>query len=147
MLRRVTESGTSGVDLDDVLLAVERAAPVDAMEAVTRTIGVSLDPLWVSFLVADMSGRALVRLVHLPIGDLPGARRQDEDIAVVLPLDGGPRSKRCAPNTCSSSASVISSWCGRQSPSAGRSSDCWRTLCLSRRPTRQRSGRRGRRGR
>nr|ASV46779.1 stage II sporulation protein E [uncultured bacterium] len=91
MLRCVTESGTSGVDLDDVLLAVEKAAPVDAVEAVTRRIGTSLGAVWVSFLVADMSGRALVRLVHVPIGDVPGARRQDEDIAMVLPFDGGPQ--------------------------------------------------------
>ncbi|MET8152492.1 PP2C family protein-serine/threonine phosphatase [Actinoplanes sp. NPDC049668] len=87
----MTESGTNGVDLDDVLLAVEKAAPVDAVEAVTRSIGVSLGALWVSFLVADMSGRALVRLVHVPIGDVPGARRQDEDVAVVQPFDGGPQ--------------------------------------------------------
>jgi serine phosphatase RsbU (regulator of sigma subunit) len=91
MLRRVTEGAASGVDLNKVLLAVEKAAPVDAVEAVTRSIGVSLDALWVSFLLADMSGRALFRLVHVPIGDLPGARRQDEDVAMVLPFDGGPQ--------------------------------------------------------
>src|SRR5688500_6375358 len=38
-----------------------------------------------------MSGRALVRLAHVPIGDLPGRRRQDEEVATVLPFDGGPR--------------------------------------------------------
>jgi hypothetical protein len=37
MLRRVTESGTSGVDLNDVLLAVEKAAPVDAVELLVRS--------------------------------------------------------------------------------------------------------------
>jgi serine phosphatase RsbU (regulator of sigma subunit) len=81
----------SGVDLNDVLLAVEKAAPVDAVQAVTRSIGVSLDASWVSFLVADMSGRALVRLTHVPIGELRGGRRQDEDVAMVLPFDGGPQ--------------------------------------------------------
>jgi hypothetical protein len=91
MLRRVTDSGTSGVDLNDVLLAVEKAAPVDAVWAVTRKIGTSLDAVWVSFLLADMSGRALVRLVHVPIGEGPGGRRQDEDVAMVLPFDGGPQ--------------------------------------------------------
>jgi serine phosphatase RsbU (regulator of sigma subunit) len=91
MLRRVTQGGMSGVDLNEVLLAVEKAAPVDALEAVTRSIGMNLDALWVSFLVADMSGRALVRLVHVPIGDLSGARRQDEDVAMVAPFDGGPQ--------------------------------------------------------
>jgi serine phosphatase RsbU (regulator of sigma subunit) len=87
----VTENGLSGVDLNDVLLAVEKAAPVDAVQAVTRSIGVSLHASWVSFLVADMSGRALVRLVHVPIGDLPTGRQQDQDVAMVLPFDGGPQ--------------------------------------------------------
>ena len=88
MLRPVTISGT---DLDDVLLAVEKAAPVDAVRAVTGRIGVRLGASWVSFLVADMSGRALVRLVHVPVGQITGERRQDEDIALVLPFDGGPQ--------------------------------------------------------
>src|SRR4051794_35182774 len=81
----------SGADLNDVLLAVEKAAPVDAVQAVTRSIGVSLGASWVSFLVADMSGRALVRLVHVPIGAVSGGRRQDEDVAMVLLFDGGPQ--------------------------------------------------------
>ncbi len=91
MLRGVTESAMSGMDLDDVLLAVEKAAPVDAVTAVTHTIGVQLDALWVSFLVADMSGRALVRLVHDAIGEVPAGRWQDQDVALVLPFDGGPQ--------------------------------------------------------
>ncbi|WP_231925091.1 PP2C family protein-serine/threonine phosphatase [Micromonospora purpureochromogenes] len=82
----------SGVDLGNVLHAVEDAAPVDAVEAVTRGIGVDLGALWVSFLVADMSGRALVRLAHdAPFRDRPGRRQQDEDVATVLPFDGGPQ--------------------------------------------------------
>nr|WP_236646877.1 PP2C family protein-serine/threonine phosphatase [Micromonospora acroterricola] len=87
----MSDNEMSGVDLNDVLFAVEQAAPVDAVQAVTRSIGVNLDASWVSFLVADMSGRALVRLVHVPIGDLPGGRRQDNDMAMVLPFDGGPQ--------------------------------------------------------
>jgi serine phosphatase RsbU (regulator of sigma subunit) len=89
MLRRVSDIEESGVVVNEVLLAVERAAPVDAVEAVTRSAAAGLNALWVSFLVADMSGRALVRLVHVPIGDVPGGRRQDEEVAVVLPFDGG----------------------------------------------------------
>ena len=91
MLPRVTVSGTSGVDFSDVLLAVERAAPVDALESVTRSIGNHLEALWVSFLVADMSGRALVRLSHVPFGAVPDSRQQGQDVAVVSPFDGGPQ--------------------------------------------------------
>ncbi|MEV4276421.1 PP2C family protein-serine/threonine phosphatase [Actinoplanes xinjiangensis] len=87
----MTESAMSGMDLDDVLLAVEKAAPVDAVGAVTRTIGMHLGALRVSFLVADMSGRALVRLVHTTIGEVPAGRRQDQDVALVMPFDGGPQ--------------------------------------------------------
>ncbi|WP_212991586.1 PP2C family protein-serine/threonine phosphatase [Actinoplanes auranticolor] len=83
--------GMGGMDLDDVLLDAERAAPVDAVRAVTRKIGMSLGAVWVSFLVADMSGRALVRLIHLPFGAVSGERRQDEDVALVQPFDGGPQ--------------------------------------------------------
>ncbi|WP_433796379.1 PP2C family protein-serine/threonine phosphatase [Actinoplanes sp. CA-252034] len=81
----------SGMNLTEVLLAAEKAAPVDAVEAVTRSAAANLHASWVSFLVADMSGRALVRLVHVPIGEVPDSRRQDEDVAVVLPFDGGPQ--------------------------------------------------------
>jgi serine phosphatase RsbU (regulator of sigma subunit) len=91
MLRRVTDSAMSGTELDDVLSAVEKAAPVDAVEAVTRTIGRHLDADWVSFLVADMSGRALVRLVHIPIGEVADGRRHGRDVAQVMPFDGGPQ--------------------------------------------------------
>ncbi|MEU8657207.1 hypothetical protein [Actinoplanes philippinensis] len=38
-----------------------------------------------------MSGRALVRLWHVPFGTLSDGRRQDREVAVVLPFDAGPR--------------------------------------------------------
>jgi serine phosphatase RsbU (regulator of sigma subunit) len=91
MLPGVTDSEASGMDLSDVLLQVEKAAPVDAVTAVTRSIGTHLGALWVSFLVADMSGRALVRLSHVPIGALPDGRQDDRDVAMTLPFDGGPQ--------------------------------------------------------
>ena len=91
----------SGVDsLAHLLDAAEAAAPVDAVSAVTREIGKRLRASSVSFLVADTSGRALVRLVHVSLGPLepaPGSstpaaghRREGEESARVLPFDGGP---------------------------------------------------------
>ncbi len=79
--------------------AAESASPVEAVEAVTRELGKALGALNVSFLVADLSGRALVRLAHVrlrtaegatvaPFG--PGERRAAEESATVLPFDGGP---------------------------------------------------------
>lgn len=78
-------------DLWKLLFEVENAAPVDAVEAVTRQLGIGLAATSVSFLVADLSGRALVRLAHIPLAEAAGTRRQGEGIATVLPFDGGPQ--------------------------------------------------------
>src|SRR6476619_3259769 len=76
--------------------AAEAASPVEAVEAVTRELGLALDATRVSFLIADLSGRALVRLAHLqldegaagtPLGS--DERRAVEESATVLPFDGG----------------------------------------------------------
>ncbi|MEU8311905.1 PP2C family protein-serine/threonine phosphatase [Micromonospora sp. NPDC048169] len=72
-----------------ILQSAEDGAPVEAVEAVTATIAAALNALSVSLLIADLSGRALVRLTHQPADDGPG-RRQDEEAAEVLPFDGGP---------------------------------------------------------
>jgi hypothetical protein len=86
--------------LGRVLDAAEAASPVEAVEAVTRELGVALGATEVSFLIADLSGRALVRLAHIPLQQVgansvsptlsAGERRDDEEFATVLPFDGGP---------------------------------------------------------
>lgn len=71
--------------------AAEDAPPVDAVEAVTRELAKALDARSVSFLIADLGGRALVRLAHVPqvlAGDEPTGRRGGEELASVVPLDG-----------------------------------------------------------
>jgi hypothetical protein len=77
----------------DALAVAEAASPVDAVEAVTHELGLALGATKVSFLIADLSGRALVRLaqvrlessagvpVHTPLG--PNERRADEESATV----------------------------------------------------------------
>lgn len=62
------------------------------MEAVTRELGIALGATAVSLLIADLSGRALVRLEHVALGGATpeGARHDDEEHATVLPFDGGP---------------------------------------------------------
>jgi serine phosphatase RsbU (regulator of sigma subunit) len=86
--------------LGGVLAAAEAASPVDAVEAVTRELGLALGATKVSFLIADLSGRALVRLAHVELAADDGAdavaplarreRRAVEESATVLPFDGGP---------------------------------------------------------
>ena len=90
----------SGRTIGRLLDAAEAASPVDAVEAVTRELGVALGATVVSFLIADLSGRALVRLAHVPLRQFdenrgsqvlaPGERRDAEESATVLPFDGGP---------------------------------------------------------
>jgi serine phosphatase RsbU (regulator of sigma subunit) len=88
------------VSLGRVLAAAEAASPVEAVERVAHELGLAFEAVAVSFLISDLSGRALVRLAHLP-RSTPGARRatgsrgrgerrDDEESATVLPFDGGP---------------------------------------------------------
>ena len=84
----------------DALAAAEAASPVEAVEAVTRQLGLALGALSGSFLIADLSGRALVRLAHVRLETVDGVevstpierdeRRTEEESATVLPFDGGP---------------------------------------------------------
>jgi len=79
--------------LRQLLDAAEDASPVQAVEAVTRDLGRALGATSVSFLIADLSGRALVRLVHVASQGAHGSggvRRDDEERGTVLPFDGGP---------------------------------------------------------
>lgn len=51
--------------IGSVLDAAEAASPVESVEAVTRQLALATDATAVSFLIADLSGRALVRLAHV----------------------------------------------------------------------------------
>jgi serine phosphatase RsbU (regulator of sigma subunit) len=84
--------------LGSVIAAAEAASPVEAVESVTRELGRALEASEVSFLIADLSGRALVRLAHVPLWPEAGSRppraqderRDAEESATVVPFDGGP---------------------------------------------------------
>lgn len=82
-----------------MLDAAEAASPLEAIEGVARELGLAFDAVAVSFLITDLSGRALVRLAHVPLSGgranehsaaAPGERRGEEESATVLPFDGGP---------------------------------------------------------
>jgi serine phosphatase RsbU (regulator of sigma subunit) len=74
-----------GWELSDALEAVEAASPVDAVGAVTARLAATLGTDRVAFLIADLAGRALVRLRHDDWAEL-GSRRLDDESAEVLPL-------------------------------------------------------------
>ena len=87
------------VDVGRVLAAAEAASPVEAIEQVARALGLALGAVSVSFLITDLSGRALVRFAHVPLVTtspeggawlMRGERRAEEESATVLPFDGGP---------------------------------------------------------
>lgn len=125
-MARAEESNTLG----RVLEAAEAASPVESVESVTRELGLALQATAVSFLIADLSGRALVRLAHVPLedgeqsGSTPlarGERRDIEESATLVPFNGGPEEQ------------AVRTQCVQVLPPAqtdggtGRSSQ-WRTL-------------------
>ncbi|WP_211291299.1 PP2C family protein-serine/threonine phosphatase [Kineococcus xinjiangensis] len=66
---------------------------MNAVEAVTRELAHAHGASSASFLIADLSGRALVRLARTSAGSLDpgrGERRDEKESATVLPFDGGP---------------------------------------------------------
>lgn len=84
----------TGATLGRVLDAAEDASPAEAVEAVTRELSDALGATAVSFLITDLSGRALVRLARVQAArgtHHDGSNRQDKtESAVTLPFDGGP---------------------------------------------------------
>src|SRR4051812_14509198 len=78
-------SQTQGWELWDALEAVEAASPVDAVEAVTARLAAALRTDHVAFLIADLAGRALVRMGN-EVGRSPDARVLGAESAETLPL-------------------------------------------------------------
>ena len=74
------------IDVGALLEKVEAAAPIDAVEVVAAELGVMVDATAVTLLVADFSGRAVVRLTAAEI--VPGARVHGPEQAETLPLPG-----------------------------------------------------------
>ncbi|MCA2213163.1 PP2C family protein-serine/threonine phosphatase [Jidongwangia harbinensis] len=75
--------------LSGMLASAEAATPVEAVEAVTRELGAALPARSISFLIADLSGRALVRLAHVAFHSAAEGRRDNGELATVVPFDGG----------------------------------------------------------
>ncbi len=79
------------LDVWRVLAAADAASPVEAVEAVATELNLAFGAEAVSFLIADLSGRALIRLAHVPHPRHGRHQRRDgEETATTLPFDGGP---------------------------------------------------------
>jgi serine phosphatase RsbU (regulator of sigma subunit) len=74
------------IDVGALLEQVESAAPIDAVEVVAAELGRMVDAQAVTLLIADFSGRAVVRLTSS--GRVEGARGNGAEQAETLPLPG-----------------------------------------------------------
>jgi serine phosphatase RsbU (regulator of sigma subunit) len=90
----VTDRRRSPLNLNVLLGAVEAAAPVDAADVVGTALSEALGARDVSFLIADYSGRSLIRLSQVPHnGAIPSSGRERGD---TVPLDGTPHGRALA---------------------------------------------------
>src|SRR5688572_12923056 len=74
------------IDVGALLEKVEAAPPIDAVEAVATALCEMVDAEAVTFLIADFSGRAVVRLTSA--GRVEGARSHGVEQAETVPLAG-----------------------------------------------------------
>ena len=74
------------IDVGALLEKVEAAAPIDSVEAVATALCEMVDAHDVTFLIADFSGRAVVRLTSA--GRVEGARSHGIEQAETVPLEG-----------------------------------------------------------
>ena len=85
------------LDLVGLLAAVENASPVAAADVLAERLTDALGASEVSFLVADFSGQALVRLGHA--GSAAASRTQGRETAERVPLVGSPHGRALAGQT------------------------------------------------
>ena len=71
------------IDVGALLEKVEEAAPIDAVEVVAAELGRMVDAHTVTLLIADFSGRAVVRLTSASL--VEGARARGEEQAETQP--------------------------------------------------------------
>jgi hypothetical protein len=80
------ESEDPVIDVGALLERVEAAAPIDAVEAVARSLGEMVRAREVALLVADFTGRSVVRLTSAD--RVEGARSHGVEQAETLTLEG-----------------------------------------------------------
>jgi hypothetical protein len=79
-------SGAGGIDVGRLLAKVEASPPSEAVPVVAAALAEMVDTREVHFLIADFSGRAVVRLTSA--GPVEGARGRGVDQAETLELAG-----------------------------------------------------------
>ena len=79
------------LNFEELLAAVEDAPPVDAADVLGERLAEALGATDVSFLIADFSGQALIRLDHA--GSKAAVRTQGRETAERVPLAGTPQGR------------------------------------------------------
>src|SRR3954464_5906183 len=82
------------LSLNALLAAVEAAPPVAAVDVVAQVLAEAIGAREVSFLIADFSGRSLIRLGHA--GGKGKLRMQGKETAERVPLVGTPHGRALA---------------------------------------------------
>ena len=90
----MAEGRSARLDLGELLAAVEDAPPVAAVDVLADRLRQVIGATDVSFLIADFSGRALIRLEHT--GSELAARTQGRETAERVPLVGSPHGRALA---------------------------------------------------
>ena len=88
------EGRQSPLNLNSLLAAVEAAPPVAAVDVLAAALAEAIGAREVSFLIADFSGRSLIRLGHS--GGTGALRLQGKETAERVPLVGTPHGRALA---------------------------------------------------
>jgi serine phosphatase RsbU (regulator of sigma subunit) len=88
------EGRLSPLNLNSLLAAVEAAPPVAAVDVLAAALAEAIGAREVSFLIADFSGRSLIRLGHA--GGKGALRLQGKETAERVPLVGTPHGRALA---------------------------------------------------
>src|SRR4051794_5991831 len=85
------------LDFGQLIAAVENAPPVSAADVIGARLMDALGARAVSFLIADFSGQALIRLGHA--ASEAGGRTQGRETAERVPLSGSPQGRALSTQT------------------------------------------------
>ena len=103
---------TEDLDLTKLLSAVEDAPPFSAADVLGERLASELDAREVSFLIADFSGHALIRLGHA--GGSAATRTQGDETAERVPLVGSCPGARWPPRRSSLNTARTGRACSRR---------------------------------
>ena len=90
----MVEARQSPLSLNSLLVAVEAAPPVAAVDVLAAALAEAIGAREVSFLIADFSGRSLIRLGHS--GGTGALRLHGKETAERVPLAGTPHGRALA---------------------------------------------------